>query len=81
MSRTYGETRDCRGCRFWSEMIAISNGRGPVQAMCLSESGPNRAKYKTGVETCSSWASGHLGAVDEPGSDGTEYSEQARGGE
>ena len=26
MSRTYGETKDCRGCRFWSEMVAQSIG-------------------------------------------------------
>lgn len=26
--RSYGETRNCKGCRFWSEMIAQVRG-GP----------------------------------------------------
>ena len=38
--RSYGETDNCNGCRFWSEMIAQSIGGGPVQALCLSQDGP-----------------------------------------
>lgn len=65
MSRTYGETRNCAGCRFWSEMIAQAIGGGPVQAMCLGE-GALKGRYTTGQRTCDGWKSGHLGAIDEP---------------
>lgn len=71
--RTCGETQDCKGCRFWSEMIAQAMGGGPVEAMCLSGTGPRAGRYVTARTTCDAWKSGHLGAVDEPGSDGTEY--------
>ena len=64
MSRTFGETRNCGGCRFWSEMIARSID-GPIEAMCLGE-GPRKGKYTTERQTCDGWKSGHLGAVDEP---------------
>lgn len=74
MSRTMGETRDCRGCRFWSEMIAQSIGGGPVQALCLSEGGPFKGKYTSGRQTCDAWKSGHLGAVDDP----PDYGEKIR---
>lgn len=71
--RTYGETKDCRGCRYWSEMIAQSIGFGPVQALCLVQEGPLKGRYVSGRQTCSAWADGYLGAVDTPGFDGTEY--------
>jgi len=70
--RTYGETKDCRGCRFWSEMIAMCNGGGPVQAMCLSDNGPRKGKYTSGRQTCEAWKSGHLGAIDDPPNYGEE---------
>ena len=74
--RTYGETKNCKGCRYWSEMIAQVMGGGPVQAMCIApQSAPMRTKYTTGSQTCSSWASGHLGAIDEPGQDPRAYDE------
>jgi len=72
MSRTYGETRNCAGCRFWSEMIAQCHGGGPVQAMCLSDDGPLAGKYTSGRQTCSAWKSGHLGAIDDPPNYGEE---------
>ncbi len=65
MSRTFGETRNCAGCRFWSEMIAKCDGDGPVQAMCLGD-GVLKSRYTTARQTCKSWKAGHLGAVDEP---------------
>lgn len=72
--RTYGTTRDCAGCRFWSEMIAAWHGDGPVQALCLAPAGaPLRGQYVTGRRTCSAWASGELGAIDEPGQDPDAY--------
>lgn len=72
MSRTYGETRDCNGCRFWSEMIARALGRG-VEAMCLAGEGtPYGGKYTIGRQTCDAWKSGHHGAVDDPPNYGEE---------
>lgn len=72
MTRSYGETRDCRGCRYWSEMVAQSIGCGPVQALCLAAAGPLSGKYTTGRQTCAAWKSGHLGAVDDPPNYGEE---------
>lgn len=66
MSRTYGETRNCGGCRFWSEMIAQAMGGADVQAMCLATDGPDHGKYRSARATCTAWKSGHLGAVDDP---------------
>ena len=40
--RSWGGTRNCKGCRYWSEMVAHSIGGGPVQAMCLSPASPNQ---------------------------------------
>lgn len=75
-NRTFGKTRDCRGCRYWSEMIAFAQG-GPIKALCL---GPKdkapQGEYKAGHESCrDGWASGHLGAIDEPGQDPRVYDE------
>lgn len=64
--RTYGQTRNCAGCRFWSEMVAQAIGGRPVEAMCLVPVGPKAAKYVAGQDTCEKWKSGHLGAVDDP---------------
>lgn len=64
--RTYGETKNCAGCRFWSEMIAQSIGGGPVQALCLADGGKLRGKYTSGRQSCDAWRSGHHGAVDDP---------------
>lgn len=72
MPRTFGETRDCNGCRFWSEMIAQSIGGALVEAYCLSGDGPLAGKYTRGRQTCSAWKSGHLGAVDDPPNYGEE---------
>lgn len=67
--RTYGETKNCKGCRYWSEMIAQSGPEtgGHVVAMCLSPDSKNKGKFTRASTTCEKWASGHLGAVDEPG--------------
>ena len=63
--RTMGKTKNCKGCRFWSEMLAYSDG-GPVMAMCLSDTGSRANQYTLGFATCESWKSGYFGAVDEP---------------
>lgn len=64
MTRAYGETKNCAGCRFWSEMIARCSG-GDVEAMCLGRGTMGR-RYTTARQTCDHWKSGHLGAVDDP---------------
>lgn len=74
--RTYGETRTCAGCRYWSEMIARCEGGGPVVAWCLAQTGPLRGCYTSGRQTCEAWASGHLGAIDDPG-EPPDYSAQS----
>jgi len=77
--RTAGKTRDCRGCRYWSEMIAMSGPEtgGVLKALCLSQHGPRKSTYVSSRTTCVAWASGHMGAVDEPGATGTEYDHEA----
>lgn len=72
MARTLGKTRDCNGCRFWSEMIAQAVGGRPVEAMCLSPDGPLKSTYTAGRQTCAGWKSGHHGAVDDPPNYGEE---------
>lgn len=72
--RTYGDTENCAGCRYWSEMIAQALGGRPLEAMCLSSDGPLKGKYVTARQTCSAWASGHYGAVDDP----PDYGEEVR---
>ena len=71
--RTHGETRNCKGCRYWSEMVAQSSGGGPVQALCLSQTSTDPGPYMAPGRTCTEWASGHLGAIDEPGQDPNVY--------
>ena len=75
MDRTYGATKNCAGCRFWSEMIAKSHGGGPVEAMCLVDAGPFAGKYVTGRQRCEAWKPGHYGAVDDPPNYGEETCE------
>lgn len=62
--RTFGGTQDCRGCRYWSELIAKADGGGPVQALCLSDSSAHRGDYMGARDFCGSWQPGDLGAVD-----------------
>lgn len=76
--RSWGETRDCKGCRYWSEMLAQSLGGGPVQAMCIS-GGKLTGKYTTGRMTCDAWQEGSLGAVDQPGGDPYTVAREALG--
>ena len=70
--RTYGETKNCAGCRFWSEMIAKCEGGGSVEALCLAAGGPFSGKYVRARHKCGKWKSGHLGAVDDPPNYGEE---------
>ena len=70
--RTYGETKDCKGCRYWSEMIAKCDN-GVVMAYCLNRKSNMSGKYTSNRQTCETWASGELGTIDEPGSDSNRY--------
>jgi hypothetical protein len=70
--RTYGETRNCKGCRYWSEMIARTNDNGCITALCLAN-GTRKGQWTPAYLTCEAWASGHLGAIDEPGQDPAAY--------
>ena len=76
--RTNGETKNCRGCRYWSEMIAEVCA-GVLRAYCLAPGrdsagrGGYEARLFPGTFTCEAWASGHLGPVDEPGEDPLRY--------
>lgn len=71
MARTLG-TRDCGGCRYWSEMIAMVQA-GDVVAMCLGR-GIMNGKYTTGRQTCDAYAKNTHGAVDDP----PDYGEEVR---
>lgn len=73
--RTYGETKNCKGCRHWSEMIAQSLD-GTVAAMCLNPKSSAHSKYTAGWIKCEAWESGYDGAVDEPGSDPLRYQKE-----
>lgn len=59
----------CSGCRWWSEMIAKSDSEtmGEVHAMCINHLSPRWSRYQAPHQVCEAWASGHAGAVDEPG--------------
>lgn len=77
--RTPG-TRDCGGCRYWSEMIAMVQA-GEVCAMCLG-SGTMRGRYTTARQVCDAYARNSAGAVDDPPNYGeesrAEYDRQAQ---
>jgi len=66
--RSWGETQNCHGCRYWSEMIAHSEG-SVMKAMCLGPGSTNYAKYTAKHQTCDKWQEGSLGAVDSPEGD------------
>lgn len=72
--RSWGATKNCHGCRYWSEMLAREDGAGVV-AMCLArgQTATNAGKWTTKNETCGAWAEGSDGAIDEPGSDPLRY--------
>lgn len=63
--RTWGDTRNCKGCRYWSEMVAMSDESG-IRALCLNKASRNHAKFTAPVVTCDAWRDGPVGAVDDP---------------
>jgi hypothetical protein len=75
--------RNCSGCRYWSEMLAQSQGHS-IEAMCLgpkSKSNNFAGTYTFGNDSCGEWAKNTLGAVDDPPDYGATvcaaYAEQA----
>lgn len=73
-ARTDGETGDCKGCRYWSEMLARVDG-WTMKAACLQRSSKHHGNYTPSWATCDGWASGHFGAIDEPGQIDDAYAE------
>ena len=65
-NRTYGKTKDCKGCRYWSEMIAKVVGMGPLQSLCLNKNSKQAYFYTRPDTHCPEWADGEYGAVDDP---------------
>ncbi len=69
--RSYGKTRDCRGCRFWSEQKAIKDGdRFGWKCLCLNRDSPRAYLYTRGKDYCPKWEDGEFGAVDDPDNKG-----------
>jgi hypothetical protein len=57
----------CETCRYWSELAIRSAGlKHSLEALCLNREGPFYSRFCGGAERCPSWASGHLGAIDDP---------------
>jgi hypothetical protein len=51
--------KTCDSCRWWSDRIARSDGTGPLQALCLPQSGGIFAgEYVTGRQSCDAFADG-----------------------
>ena len=63
------QTQICDTCRFWSEMMAQSIGKG-IEAMCLSGTGSQAGKFTGSTMSCEAWKSGHHGSVDSPPDNG-----------
>lgn len=66
--RSWGQTQNCKGCRFWSEMLAEGDAIG-VRAVCLNSASPASGNYTRGGTTCAQWVEGSMGAIDQPGGD------------
>lgn len=59
------QNRDCSGCRYWSEMVAMADEDG-LKALCLNAASPKNGNYTTERMTCPEWKPNTLGAVDDP---------------
>jgi hypothetical protein len=64
--KTSGD-RICKTCRYWSELIVRYGGPNrSLEALCLNREGPFYSLFCRGAQRCQTWASGHLGAIDDP---------------
>ncbi len=61
------KSKNCGGCRFWSEMCAQSLGCGPIEALCLSDNSPSCGKFVTETHKCDAWKDSLGYAIDAPG--------------
>lgn len=59
-------TDNCQLCRYWSELLATSNGGGQVKAMCLNDLSVFKGQYRTAGQTCPLFADAPYGAIDDP---------------
>lgn len=59
--------RTCETCRYWSDMLAMAQGGGPVRAVCLSAMSPMAGQWMAGAQTCKDWETSFYGVIDEPG--------------
>ena len=55
----------CETCRYWSELTVRSRA-SKLEALCLNVIGPFYRLFCRGDQRCPCWASGHLGAIDDP---------------
>jgi len=56
--------KKCKGCRYWSELLAQSLNLGPVEAMCLCEESPKYQQYTVLMDDCDKYQEGY--PVDAP---------------
>lgn len=61
---TYAVSR-CDSCRYWSDLIARSTGRGKIEAVCLSASSTFSGKYRRGVNHCARFAESFDRSIDD----------------
>ena len=55
-------SKDCDGCKFWSERIAQSIGGGPVEALCLNQESMHKGRMVH--RGCDKYSPGR--AIDDP---------------
>jgi hypothetical protein len=55
----------CRGCCYWSNLIADNGGaNGEIRAYCLAYGGPNYHEYTVASASCARHESGQ--SIDDP---------------
>lgn len=69
--------RTCKHCRYWSDLIAKSDGAS-MSAVCLNKQSVYTNAYTGSFMSCPQWASWHLGSIDDPGIAPDAYSEDEK---
>lgn len=67
--------RKCASCRYWSELVGEMNN-GITRAMCLSTLSRKKGRMQPENQSCGDWASGNLGAIDDPNKASNRYNEE-----
>lgn len=70
LPRTFGRTKDCRGCRYWSELNWRQRGSRAPEAQCLNRNSRKAYLFTKGRDWCDDWVEGEYGAVDDPDNKG-----------